>query len=63
MILVCALIGAVPTVPYLTENLRACAKGETVYRVLRPVIAAVLLLASTAFLVAGSFNPFLYWQF
>lgn len=63
VILVCALIGAVPTVPYLTEKLRVSAKGETVYRVLRPVIAAVLLLASTAFLVAGSFNPFLYWQF
>ena len=63
VILVCALIGAVPTVPYVTEKLRACAKGEAVYRVLRPVAAALLLLASTAFLVAGSFNPFLYWQF
>ena len=62
-VLLCALIGAVPTVPYAVGKLRADAKGEAVYRVLRPVVVAALLLVSTAFLVAGSFNPFLYWQF
>ena len=32
-------------------------------RVLEPVVVALLLLTSTAFLVDGSFNPFLYFRF
>ncbi|MBP3705612.1 MAG: MBOAT family protein [Clostridia bacterium] len=63
VILICALIGAVPTVPFVVNRLRTHKSGDALCAVLRPVVTAALLLASTAFLVAGSFNPFLYWQF
>ena len=63
VILAAALIGAMPTVPYVISKLRMNQKCEAVLSVLQPVVTAALLLASTAFLVAGSFNPFLYWQF
>jgi len=36
---------------------------QPISNVLRPVIAAALLLTCTAFLVDGSFNPFLYFRF
>jgi len=38
-------------------------RETSVAAVLRPVIAAALLLVCTAFLVDGSFNPFLYFRF
>lgn len=63
LVLAAALIGAVPTVPYVLGKLRATKTGETFCAVLQPIVTVVLLVASTAFLVAGSFNPFLYWQF
>ena len=63
VILLAALVGAMPTVPYVISKLRMNQKCEVVLSVLQPVVTAALLLASTAFLVAGSFNPFLYWQF
>ena len=62
-ILAVALTGAMPTIPHLVKYIKKSPKGEAVLSVLQPVVTALLLLASTAFLVAGSFNPFLYWQF
>ena len=32
-------------------------------RIAEPVVLAVLLLVMTAYLVDGSFNPFLYFRF
>ena len=63
VILLCAIIGAMPTVPKLVSLLNTKKSGACVCDILRPIISAALLLVSTAFLVAGSFNPFLYWQF
>lgn len=37
--------------------------GKVVVKNLEPVIMAVLLLVVTAYLVDGSFNPFLYFRF
>ncbi len=63
VILLCAIIGAMPTVPKLVSLLNTKKWGACICDISRPIISAVLLLVSTAFLVAGSFNPFLYWQF
>lgn len=60
------LIGLIAATPYpkqLTEKLSArpgCRKALTV---LEPTALMVLLLIVTAFLVDGSFNPFLYFRF
>lgn len=63
VVLAAALIGAVPTVPFVLQRLRAKSRGAAVCTVLQPVLTAALLVASTAYLVAGSFNPFLYFRF
>lgn len=63
VVLVVSLLGSVPTVPFLLGKLRKMPHGETVCAVLQPVAMLTLLTVSTAFLVAGSFNPFLYFRF
>ena len=60
IVLAAAVVGATPLPKKLArrigENARAAA-------VLQPVVLAVLLLICTAYLVDGSFNPFLYFRF
>ena len=59
VLFIVGVVGATPLVRDAAERL-----GErSVAAVLRPVIAAALLLSCTAFLVDGSFNPFLYFRF
>ena len=59
VLLVVGIIGATPLVRNTAVRL-----GETsLATILRPVIGLALLLICTAFLVDGSFNPFLYFRF
>ncbi|MGN0478464.1 MAG: MBOAT family O-acyltransferase [Hominenteromicrobium sp.] len=62
-VLLVSVLGAVPLVPAAVRKLRARPHGEAVCAVLQPVVMLVLLVASTAYLAAGSFNPFLYFRF
>ena len=59
VLLVAALIGATPLVKRLAEKL----KGRRFSFILEAVTVAVVLVLSTAYLVDGSFNPFLYFRF
>lgn len=59
VLLVAALIGATPLVKRLAEKL----KGRRFSFILEAVTVAVILVLSTAYLVDGSFNPFLYFRF
>ena len=59
LLLAAAVVGATPLVRNLAlrvEKTRFAAYAE-------PVVLCALLLAVTAFLVGGSFNPFLYFRF
>ena len=58
IVLASALIGATSLVKNLAVRL-----PERVARWLEPVVLAALLLVCTAYLVDGSFNPFLYFRF
>ena len=58
IVLASALIGATPLVKNLAVRL-----PERVAFWLEPVVLAALLLICTAYLVDGSFNPFLYFRF
>ena len=59
VLLIIALIGATP----LVRNLARKIENTKISTVLEPVITAVILIVSTAYLVDGSFNPFLYFRF
>ena len=59
VLFVVGIVGATP----LVRNTAIRLGDRSAAAVLRPVIAAALLLGCTAFLVDGSFNPFLYFRF
>lgn len=59
VVLIVGIIGATPVVKTLAEKVE---KTSAVV-VLEPLLTAGLLLLSTAYLIDGSFNPFLYFRF
>ena len=59
VILAVAAIGSTPVIGTLGRKIE-CTKAVTL---LEPIMVAGLLLLSTAYLVDGSFNPFLYFRF
>lgn len=63
IILVIGMIGATPFAKKAAELLKKHPVGASVTAVLEPLVLVVLLWVSTAYLVDGSFNPFLYFRF
>lgn len=59
IIFVIAIIGSTPLMKYLFNH----EKIKKVSNVLEPIFIVVVLIVSTAFIVDGSFNPFLYFRF
>ena len=59
VILAVAAIGSTPVIGTLGRKIE-CTKAVTL---VEPIMVAGLLLLSTAYLVDGSFNPFLYFRF
>ncbi|MBR5529577.1 MAG: MBOAT family protein [Oscillospiraceae bacterium] len=59
ILFVAALIGATPLVKTVANKV----SQKTVGAVLEPVVLLLLLVLCTAYLVDGSFNPFLYFRF
>ena len=58
-----AIVGATPLPKKFYEWVQSSNVGEKVIGVMEPVAMIGLLLVITAFLVDGSFNPFLYFRF
>ena len=59
VVLGAAIIGATPVIKAIAEKVERT-KAATL---LEPLMVAGLLILSTAYLVDGSFNPFLYFRF
>ena len=59
LLLIAGIVGATP----LVRNIAVRVSGRKAGEVLRMAAAAALLLICTAYLVDGSFNPFLYFRF
>ena len=60
---VLSIIGATPLVKNTVTRLAVHKKTETVIAIVEPVVLLVLLAVCSAYLVDGSFNPFLYFRF
>ncbi len=63
VLFIVAAIGATPLPVWVTAQIRKNKTGDTVLSAVRPVWGVILLVICTAFLVDGSFNPFLYFRF
>lgn len=58
-----AVIGATPLPAAMIKKIRSRETGEKIINLLEPAANTGLLLLSTAYLINGSFNPFLYFRF
>ncbi|MDD7740230.1 MAG: MBOAT family O-acyltransferase [Fusicatenibacter sp.] len=63
LLLVISAIGATPLPANLVRFLRRCKTGDAVLNLAEPIVLALLLLVTAAYLVDGSFHPFLYFRF
>lgn len=63
IIFLIAFLGATPAFKRLYNNMCQKKYVSNIISVIEPVMVVALLIACTAFLVDGSFNPFLYFRF
>ncbi len=63
VVLILGLIGSTPVVKNAVEKFTQNNKVSKVLVVLEPTVLVILMTVMTAFLVDGSFNPFLYFRF
>ncbi len=63
MIFLFSLVGSTPLVSNVIKRLMAKQKCKNIIMILEPVVLLFLMIVITAYLVDGSFNPFLYFRF
>ncbi|MBR5514707.1 MAG: MBOAT family protein [Clostridia bacterium] len=63
VIFIIAIAGSTPLAVTLYRKLKANNRAEKILNIFEPVVLTALLTVITAFLVDGSFNPFLYFRF
>lgn len=65
IVLLIAAVAATPLLSTAAKRLERAVNGPAIalYRVLEKVVPALLLLASIAYIVDASYNPFLYFRF
>ena len=63
VVLIIAVLGATPLCKNAVNRLCKSNRGNALVAILEPVLLVILLLLCTAYLVDGSFNPFLYFRF
>ena len=63
MIFVLAMIGATPVPKMVVYRMQETKVGKAVVNVTEPILLVGLFMVVTAYLVDGSFNPFLYFRF
>ena len=62
-VLVLAILGATPIVNNIFTRFEKSEAGKKVFTFVEPIALLVILFVATAYLVDGSFNPFLYFRF
>ena len=63
VLLIIAILGATPLPKMLVTRLYESRVGARVTAIMQPVVTLALAVLCTAYLVDGSFNPFLYFRF
>ncbi len=63
VVLILAIIGATPIVKKTALKIKEKKTGAKIMNILEPIALVSLVLVMTAYLVDGSFSPFLYFRF
>jgi len=63
VIILIAVIGATPLPKLALSKIAENNTAERILEIIKPIVIVFLLVLSTAYLVDGSFNPFIYFRF
>ncbi len=63
ILFVIAIIGATPLPKLFLKKIKENTSSRRILEAFEPIVMVILLLVCTAYLVDGSFNPFLYFRF
>lgn len=63
LVIIIAAIGATPLPKKAVERIKKNGAAEKAMVVIEPLFAGVLLILACAYLIDGSFNPFIYFRF
>jgi len=63
VVIMLAIIGSTPFIKDAVQSLKQYPAANRILNIAEPVVMFVLLIVITAYLVDGSFNPFLYFRF
>ncbi len=63
VVLMIAIVGATPLPKIVYKSIKKSKLGARVVEVIEPIAIGMLLLECTAYIINGSFNPFLYFRF
>ena len=63
VLLIVSMIGATPILKNIIQKINKNVTGQKVISTINPILNIVLLVVVTAYLIDGSFNPFLYFRF
>lgn len=63
VVIMLAIIGSTPFINDAIRRLKQLPTVNRIFNIFEPVVMLVLLIVITAYLVDGSFNPFLYFRF
>ena len=63
VLLIVSVIGATPILKNIIQKINKNVTGQKVISTINPILNIVLLVVVTAYLIDGSFNPFLYFRF
>ena len=62
-LLAIALVGATPLAAWVINKMRENKMLDSILNLIEPFVLALFILVSIAYIVDGSFNPFLYFRF
>ncbi len=63
VVIIISIFASIPLFKNIRKRLIQCKVYSEVENIIAPIIPAVLIIVSTAYLIDGSFNPFLYFRF
>ena len=63
VVLLIGILGATPLVRGLYRKMHKTHNGQMILMIIEPIVLVGLLIMITAYLVDGSYNPFLYFRF
>ncbi len=63
VLFIAGIIGATPALKIAAEKISATKIGSKIFSVVEPIFIIAVLITVTAYLIDGSYNPFLYFRF